>query len=85
MIAESFARIFYRNAVNIGLPIMEAKEGASKIREGDIIRVEPEEGKIINETTGEEYQVAPFPPFMQAIIAQGGLINYVRARVGESR
>ncbi|NLN16863.1 MAG: 3-isopropylmalate dehydratase small subunit [Firmicutes bacterium] len=85
VIAESFARIFYRNAVNIGLPIMEAKEGASKIREGDIIRVEPEEGKIINETTGEEYQVAPFPPFMQAIIAQGGLINYVRARVGESR
>ncbi|MGI6557997.1 MAG: 3-isopropylmalate dehydratase small subunit [Limnochordia bacterium] len=85
VIAESFARIFYRNAVNIGLPIMEAKEGAQRIREGDMIRVEPEEGKIINETTGEEYQVAPFPPFMQAIIAQGGLINYVRARVQESR
>ena len=83
--AESFARSFYRNAVNIGLPIMEAKEGAQRIREGDMIRVEPEEGKIINETTGEEYQVAPFPPFMQAIIAQGGLINYVRARVQESR
>ena len=85
VIAESFARIFYRNAVNIGLPIMEAKEGAQRIREGDMIRVEPEEGKIINETTGEEYQVAPFPPFMQKIIGQGGLINYVRARVQESR
>lgn len=85
VIAESFARIFYRNAVNIGLPIMESKEGAERIREGDVIRVEPEEGKIINETTGEEYQVASFPPFMQEIIGQGGLINYVRARVQESR
>jgi 3-isopropylmalate/(R)-2-methylmalate dehydratase small subunit len=80
VIADSFARIFYRNAINIGLPILESPEAAAAIQEGDEVEVELESGQIRNLRTGEVYQAAPFPAFMQGIIAQGGLINYVKEK-----
>jgi 3-isopropylmalate/(R)-2-methylmalate dehydratase small subunit len=80
VIADSFARIFYRNAINIGLPILESQEAAAAIMEGDEVEVELETGKIKNLRTGEEFQAAPFPEFMQGIIARGGLINYVQEK-----
>lgn len=78
VIAHSFARIFYRNAINIGLPILESPEAAAAIDAGDELEVELENGKIRNLRTGAIYQAAPFPDFMQGIIAKGGLINYVK-------
>lgn len=83
VIAHSFARIFYRNAINIGLPILECPEAAEKINEGDEVEVDLAEGRIKNLTTGEEFQAVPFPEFMQEIMAKGGLIPYVRARLGK--
>ena len=80
VIADSFARIFYRNAINIGLPILESPEAASAIRAGDEVEVDLESGQIRNLRTGEEYQATPFPAFMQGIIAQGGLINYIKEK-----
>ncbi len=80
VIADSFARIFYRNAINIGLPILECPEAAAAILEGDEVEVELGTGKIKNLRTGEEFQAAPFPEFMQGIIARGGLINYVQEK-----
>lgn len=84
VIAHSFARIFYRNAINIGLPILESPEAAAKINEGDLVRVDLAAGQIENLTTGETYHAAPFPPFMQAIMARGGLIPYVQWRLAGS-
>lgn len=81
VIAHSFARIFYRNAINIGLPILESPEAAEKIEEGHELRVDLVSGIIENLTTNETYQAAPFPPFMQAIMAKGGLIGYVQWRL----
>lgn len=78
VIAGSYARIFYRNAFNIGLPIFEAPEAAERIQSGDLIRVDVDKGIITNLSRREEYQATPIPPFMQEIIAAGGLINYVR-------
>lgn len=80
VIADSFARIFYRNAINIGLPILESPEAAAAIQEGDTVEVDLESGKIKNLRSGEEYQATPFPEFMQGIISQGGLINYVKEK-----
>ncbi len=77
VIAGTFARIFYRNAFNIGLPIFESVEAAEDIREGDELAVAADTGVITNLTTGKTYTSAPVPPFMQEIIAAGGLINYV--------
>src|SRR5271154_2851027 len=73
VIASSFARIFYRNALNIGLPIFESEEAVNDIATGDEIEVEPASGKIRNLTRGREYQAAAFPPFMQSLIDAGGL------------
>ncbi|SHE90894.1 3-isopropylmalate/(R)-2-methylmalate dehydratase small subunit [Desulfofundulus australicus DSM 11792] len=81
VIAASFARIFYRNAFNIGLPIFESPEAAAKIREGDEVMVDVESGTITNLTRREQYRATPVPPFMQEIIAAGGLINYVARRL----
>jgi len=81
VVAASFARIFYRNAFNIGLPIFESPEAAEKIQPGDEISVDADTGVIYNLTRGEEYRAAPVPPFMQEIIAAGGLINYVSRRL----
>ncbi|MCI6756227.1 MAG: 3-isopropylmalate dehydratase small subunit [Lachnospiraceae bacterium] len=77
VIAATFARIFYRNAINIGLPIIECPEASEEIREGDRVRVNFDTGVITDETTGREYQGQAFPPFMQKIIDDGGLINYI--------
>lgn len=77
VIAKTFARIFYRNAINIGLPILECPEAVDNISDGDTILVDFDSGKIINETTNKEFQTAPFPPFMQEIIASGGLVNKI--------
>lgn len=81
VIAKSFARIFYRNAINIGLPILESQEAVDNINEGDKLEVQLETGTIINLTSGKQYQATPFPPFMQEIMAKGGLINYVKDKV----
>jgi len=81
VIADSFARIFYRNAINIGLPILECPECIAAINEGDELEVELESGRIKNLASGREFQARPFPPFMQDLIARGGLINYVQEQV----
>jgi 3-isopropylmalate/(R)-2-methylmalate dehydratase small subunit len=83
VVAKSFARIFYRNAINIGLPILESEEAAQKTGEGDQIEVELASGRITNVTKNETYKAQPFPEFMQQIIAAGGLMNYVMARQGD--
>jgi 3-isopropylmalate/(R)-2-methylmalate dehydratase small subunit len=77
VIAETFARIFYRNAINIGLPIIECQDAAKDIADSDTIEVDFESGKIINVTKDKEYTGVPFPQFMQEIIAADGLIGYI--------
>ncbi|MCR5736814.1 MAG: 3-isopropylmalate dehydratase small subunit [Eubacterium sp.] len=79
VIAETFARIFYRNAINIGLPIIECPEAAKGIEDGDQVEVDFDSGKIYNKTKGTEFQGQAFPEFMQKIIANGGLINYINS------
>ncbi|MBS4899615.1 MAG: 3-isopropylmalate dehydratase small subunit [Clostridiales bacterium] len=76
VIAETFARIFYRNAINIGLPILECPEAAKAVKEGDEVEVDFDTGVIRNLSSGEEYTTTAFPEFMQKIINAGGLINY---------
>lgn len=77
VIAETFARIFYRNAINIGLPIIECPEAAKRIDEGDEVEVDFDSGIITNQTKKETYQGQAFPPFMQKIIDCEGLVNYI--------
>ena len=77
VIAETFARIFYRNAINIGLPIIECREASEDIKDGDEVEIDFDSGKIMNKTTGKTYQGQAFPPFMQELIEAGGLVNYV--------
>ena len=79
VIAATFARIFYRNAINIGLPIVECPEASEKIQPGDKVSVDFDTGVITNLTKGESYQGEPFPPFIQGIIAAGGLMNAIQA------
>ena len=74
VIAKSFARIFYRNAINIGLPILECEQAAEEIQAGDQVSVDFDTGVITNQTSGKSYQAQPFPPFIQNIIRQGGLL-----------
>ena len=74
VIAKSFARIFYRNAINIGLPILECEQAAEEISADDEVKVDFDTGKITDITTGKEYQAQPFPPFIQNIIKCGGLL-----------
>ena len=76
VIASTFARIFYRNALNIGLPILECPEAAQAIQAGDVVSVDFDTGLIVDETTGKTFQGEPFPPFMQDLIAAGGLAAY---------
>lgn len=78
VIAPTFARIFYRNSFNTGLPILESSEAAEKIDDGDEVIVDFEKGKIMNLTKDETYKAEPFPKFMTELIKQGGLANYVR-------
>ena len=81
VIAHSFARIFYRNSINIGLPIFECPEAVEAIEEGHRIAVDAETGKITDLTTGGSFQAQPFPEFMQELIEAGGLMNYVAKKV----
>jgi 3-isopropylmalate/(R)-2-methylmalate dehydratase small subunit len=81
IIAKSFARIFYRNAVNTGLPIMEAPDAVDGISDGDRVTVDADSGRIVNETTGKTYHAQPFPPFVKDIIETGGLIESVKAKM----
>jgi 3-isopropylmalate dehydratase small subunit len=83
VIAASFARIFFRNAINIGLPIFESPQASQSITEGDLVKVELDNGVITNLTKGETYQAAVFPPFMQELINAGGLIEYVKKQVAK--
>ncbi len=78
VIAATFARIFYRNAINIGLPIVECPEASEKIQPGDQISVDFDTGVITNLTKGERYQGEPFPSFIQGIISAGGLMNAIK-------
>lgn len=78
VIASTFARIFYRNAINIGLAILECDEAAKKISDGDEVSVDFDTGVITNATKGETYQAEPFPEFIKDIISKGGLLNSIR-------
>ena len=80
VIAKSFARIFYRNSINIGLPILECEAAAEAIEAGDLVSVDFDTGVITDETTGAVFQAEPFPPFIQEIIAAGGLMNSIQAK-----
>ncbi len=83
VVARSFARIFYRNAINIGLPILECDADLTALKTGrDRLKVDLELGLITNLQNGDVYQSAPFPPFMRELIACGGLVEYVKARLG---
>ena len=77
VIAESFARIFFRNSLNIGLPIMECPEAAKDIEEGETVSINFDTGVITNESKGRTYQATAFPPFMQDLINSGGLVKYI--------
>ena len=78
VIAKSFARIFYRNAINIGLPILECEQAAEEIQANDEVKVDFDTGVITNVTTGKTYQAQPFPPFIQNIIKSGGLLKSLK-------
>ena len=77
VIAETFARIFYRNSINIGLAIIECPEAAKEINDGDIVNVDFDSGVITDETTGKSFKGQAFPPFIQKMIDSGGLVDYI--------
>jgi len=85
IIATSFARIFFRNALNIGLPIVECREAAQGIRDNDKLIIDWVEGKIQNLAKKESYSMAPFPPFLQELIKQGGLEKYIKNRMRQKK
>jgi 3-isopropylmalate/(R)-2-methylmalate dehydratase small subunit len=85
VVAASFARIFFRNAINIGLPVFESPEAAAGIQMGDRITIDADRGVITNETRGEQYPVRPLPPFMQEILAAGGLMARLRQELAAER
>ncbi len=78
VIAKSFARIFYRNSINIGLAILECEEASERINEGDSVEADLDAGMIYNRTTGESFKTKPFPDFVQKIISNGGLVESIR-------
>lgn len=84
VIAASFARIFFRNCINIGLPIMECPEASEKIMPGDDIEVDFETGVITNISKGESYQSEPMPEFIRALIAANGLVDYTKSKLADS-
>ncbi len=85
VIASSFARIFYRNSINVGLPILECPQAVKDVETGHRLRVDLEAGTVENLTTGNKFQAQPFPDFMREIISRGGLVEYVRERLRESK
>jgi 3-isopropylmalate/(R)-2-methylmalate dehydratase small subunit len=78
VIAKTFARIFYRNAINIGLPILESPEFVDEVEEGDKLNIDLDKGEIINYNKGKTYKIEPFPEFIQNIIKSGGLISHIK-------
>lgn len=82
VIAASFARIFYRNSINIGFPILECPAAAEAIRSGDVVSVDTKTGIITDETTGETFEAKAFPPFIENIINKGGLLPYLKEKLG---
>ncbi len=85
VVARSFARIFYRNSFNIGLPIFESAGASAGIREGDVVEIDADSGKIRNLTVGEEYYSEVIPPFMQELITSGGLIEWTKEKIKRKR
>lgn len=83
VIAKSFARIFYRNAINTGLAIMECPAAVDAIEDGHVVSVDTETGTIVDETTGESFTAQPFPPFIAEIIEAGGLVNRWKNKLGQ--
>lgn len=83
IIAKTFARIFYRNAINIGLPILECEQASDTIQNGDRVEVDFDTGIIANLTKGEQYTAAPFPEFIKEIIDADGLLNSIRRKMGK--
>jgi len=85
IIAKSFARIFFRNAINIGLPLLECEEAVDNINAGDILEVDLAAGKIRNLTNGKQFTALPYPDFMAELIAAGGLMEYTKKRLTSRR
>ena len=85
VVAKSFARIFYRNAMNIGLPIVECPEAVDETRAGDILEIDLDGGEIVNVTRKKTYQAKPFPPFMLELIGAGGLIEHTKKRLAKTK
>jgi 3-isopropylmalate/(R)-2-methylmalate dehydratase small subunit len=85
VIARSFARIFFRNAINIGLPLLESAEAVDNIQSGDKLEIDLAKGKIVNATSGKTFAAKPYPDFMSELISSGGLIEYTRKRLAERR
>ena len=85
VIAHSFARIFYRNAFNMGLPILESPEAAAAIATGDEVEVDLDQGLIVNRTRQQRYTAQPVPPFMQELLQAGGLMNYVQKQAADAK
>ena len=84
VIAKSFARIFYRNSFNVGLPIFESDEAAEKISSGDQIEVDPENGVVTNHTRNETYKTTPIPPFMMELLDDGGLMSHIKKGLNQT-
>ena len=84
VIGHSFARIFYRNAFNMGLPLLEIGDAVEELREGDLLEIDTEKGVIRNRTTGKELSCPPMPASMQAILKAGGLVGYVKDRLAQN-
>lgn len=85
IIAASYARIFFRNSLNVGLPILECPEIVGKVKKGDVIAVDLDSGKIENKTSGETFQAQPFPRFLSDLVQAGGLVEYAKKRLAEKR
>ncbi len=85
VIAAGFARIFFRNAINIGLPLIQSPEAVAAINNGDQLEVDPAQGLIRNLTTGETFSAAPYPEFIQKLISGGGLVEYIRNQTAANR
>lgn len=84
IIAVSFARIFFRNSINIGLPVIESKEASDFIEDGDELEIDLEKGKIVDITRNKTFKINPFPEFIQEVIKSGGYINYTRENMKNS-
>jgi len=82
VIAKTFARIFYRNCINMGLPILECPEAVADIKSGDVLDIDLNTGTITNQTSGKTFKAQPFPPFMTNLINAGGLMNYAKKKLG---